>query len=56
MIFPEDDRYTPIKRKLDAFPIFKAFKGQKKLEMGKKIKYLRTDNGREFCSKEFDAF
>lgn len=56
MIFPEDDRYTPIKRKLDAFPIFKAFKGQKKLEMGKKIKYLRTDNGGEFCSKEFDAF
>lgn len=56
MIFPKDARYTPIKRKLDALTVFKAFKGQKKLEMGKKIKYLRTDNGREFCSQEFDAF
>ena len=25
-------------------------------QVGKKIKVLRTDNGLEFCSKEFDNF
>ena len=45
-----------IKRKLDVFLVFKTFKTQKKLEMGKKIKCLRTNNGKEFCSQEFPTF
>ena len=37
------------------FSVFKAFKVERKLEIGKKIKCLRTDNGGEFCSQEFDV-
>lgn len=46
----------PIKKKSDVFPIFKGFKAQVKLETEKKIKCLRTDNGGEYTSDEFDAF
>lgn len=37
--------------------VFNKFKGLKALlenQMGMKIKGLRTDNGGEFCGKEFD--
>ena len=37
----------PIKRKTNVFSIFKAFKARVKLESGKKIKCLRTNNGGE---------
>ena len=47
---------VPHQEKVGYFPVFKAFKAQRKLEIGKNIKCLRTDNGREFCSQEFDAF
>ena len=46
----------PIKRKADVFSIFKAFKGRVELEFGKKIKCLRTNNGGEYTSDEFDNF
>lgn len=46
----------PIKRKSDVFEVFKAFKARVELESEKKIKCLRTDNGGEYTSDEFDAF
>ena len=46
----------PIKRKADVFSIFKGFKGRVELESGKKIKCLRTNNGGEYTSEEFDNF
>ena len=46
----------PIKRKADVFPVFKVFKARVELESEKKIKCLRTDNGGEYTSDEFDKF
>ena len=46
----------PIKRKSDVFEVFKAFKARVELDSGKKIKCLRTDNGREYTDGEFLAF
>ncbi|KAK0597651.1 hypothetical protein LWI29_027264 [Acer saccharum] len=46
----------PIKRKLDVFEVFKASKARVELDSGKKIKCLRTDNGREYTDGEFFAF
>ena len=46
----------PIKRKADVFPVFKVFKARVELESEKKIKCLRTDNGGEYTSDEFDNF
>jgi len=46
----------PIKKKLDVFPVFKAFRAQIELETGKKVKCLRTDNGGEYVDGEFLAF
>ncbi|KAK0602044.1 hypothetical protein LWI29_029846 [Acer saccharum] len=46
----------PIKRKSDVFEVFKAFKARVELNSGKKIKCLRTDNGREYTDGEFLAF
>ncbi|GKV30830.1 hypothetical protein SLEP1_g39605 [Rubroshorea leprosula] len=45
-----------LKRKSDAFEKFKKFKALVENQKGTKIKCLRTDNGGEFCSKEFDDF
>ena len=36
--------------------MFKEYKAQVELESGKKIKCLRTDNGREYTDGEFLAF
>uniref|UniRef100_A0A2N9IBB7 Integrase catalytic domain-containing protein n=1 Tax=Fagus sylvatica TaxID=28930 RepID=A0A2N9IBB7_FAGSY len=38
------------------FPVFKIFKARVELESEKKIKCLRTDNGGEYTSVEFDSF
>ena len=38
------------------FSIFKAFKVRVELESRKKIKCLRTNNGGEYTSEEFDNF
>ena len=46
----------PIKKKSDAFPVFKEYKVRVELESGKKIKCLRTDNGEEYTDGEFLAF
>jgi transposase InsO family protein len=46
----------PIRRKADVLAVFKTFKARVELESEKKIKCLRTDNGGEYTSDEFDNF
>ncbi|KAG8489027.1 hypothetical protein CXB51_017119 [Gossypium anomalum] len=41
-------------RKSDVFSAFKSWKIMIEKQTGKQIKYLRTDNGLEFCSDEFN--
>jgi transposase InsO family protein len=43
-------------KKLEAFENFKVYKEMVENEMDIKIKCLRSDNGREFTSKEFMDF
>ncbi|GAA0168010.1 hypothetical protein LIER_22828 [Lithospermum erythrorhizon] len=45
-----------MKQKSDAFKHFKQWKKLVENQTGKKVKWLRTDNGLEFCSSEFDEF
>jgi transposase InsO family protein len=45
-----------MKNKSEAFNKFKQWKALVENQTGKKIKRLRTDNGLEFCSSEFDEF
>ena len=45
-----------LKRKSDVFVTFKQWKALIEKQTGKKIKRLRTDNGLEFCSGEFNEF
>jgi transposase InsO family protein len=45
-----------LKEKLEAFQKFKTFKILVENEIGKKLKCLRSDNGGEFTSKEFNLF
>ncbi|KAL6133479.1 hypothetical protein ACLB2K_065714 [Fragaria x ananassa] len=45
-----------MKHKSDAFKDFKQWKTLVENQTGEKIKRLRTDNGLEFCSTEFDEF
>jgi transposase InsO family protein len=44
----------PIRRKADVLAVFKTFKARVEHESEKKIKCLRTDNGGEYTSDEFD--
>ena len=44
-----------LKKKSDVFSAFKSWKIMIEKQTGKKIKYLRTDNGLEFCSDEFNV-
>eukprot|EP00253_Pinus_taeda_P034023 PITA_34023 len=44
------------KKKSEVFDRFKEFKALVENQTEKKIKVLRTDNGGEFCSKEFEEF
>lgn len=46
----------PIKRKTDVFSIFKVYKARIELEFGKSIKCLRSNNRREYTSKEFTEY
>jgi transposase InsO family protein len=46
----------PIRRKTDVLAASKTFKARVELEYEKKIKCLRTDNGGEYTSDEFDNF
>lgn len=45
-----------LKHKSDVFDTFKKWKVLIENQTGKKIKRLRTDNGLEFCSGEFNEF
>ena len=45
-----------LKEKSEAFNKFKAFKILVENETEEKIKCIRSDNGGEFTSKEFDLF
>ena len=45
-----------LKEKSEAFNKFKTFKTLVENEIGVKIKCLRSNNGGEFTSKEFDIF
>ena len=42
-----------MKHKSDVFGIFKKWKAHVENQTGRKIKYLRTDNGLEYRDKEF---
>ena len=46
----------PIKKKSDAFPVFKEYKVRVELESRKRIKCLMMDNGGEYTDGEFLAF
>ncbi|KAG8489524.1 hypothetical protein CXB51_017540 [Gossypium anomalum] len=43
-----------LKKKSDVFSAFKSWKTMIEKQTRKQIKYLRTDNGLEFCSDEFN--
>ena len=45
-----------MKHKSDVFSIFKMWKALVENQTGRKIKYLRTDNGLEYRDKEFIRF
>lgn len=46
----------PLKHKHEALGKFKLWLTLQENQTGLKLKYLRTDNGLEFCSKEFDEY
>ena len=45
-----------IQNKSDVFDTFKKWKALVEIETGNKLKCLRSDNGGEYCSKEFDRY
>lgn len=45
-----------LKDKLSILEIFKDYKSKVENELGRKIKIVRSDNGKEYCNKEFDSF
>jgi hypothetical protein len=45
-----------IRQKSDVFDTFKKWKSLVENETGKSLKCLRSDNGGEYCSKEFDDY
>jgi len=45
-----------LRHKNETFPTFKKWKTLVKTQTGKKVKKLRTDNGLEFCSGDFNEF
>ena len=49
-------RVYPVKKKSDVFPIFKDFKARVELELEKRIKCLRTNNGGEYIDCDFIKF
>lgn len=52
-------RWTEIyflRQKSDVLNSFKEYKSRVERFINKKIKYLQSDNGREFCNQEFDSF
>ena len=45
-----------LKHKGDVFSTFRNWKVMIEKQSGREIKYLRTDNGLEFCSEDFNAY
>ena len=45
-----------LRSKAEVFSCFKEFKAMVEFQTGKKIKCLRTDNGIDFFSNDFDIF
>jgi transposase InsO family protein len=45
-----------MKEKSEALSKFKEFKEKVESELDKKVRCIRTDNGREYVSREFDAY
>lgn len=45
-----------LKNKMDIKSVFKKFKDEVENELERKIKILRSDNGKEYCNKEFSDF
>ena len=45
-----------IQNKSDVFDTFKKLKALFEIETGKKLNCLRSNNGGEYCSKEFDRY
>ena len=45
-----------IRQKSDVFDNFKKWKALAENETRKRLKCLRSDNGGEYCSKEFDSY
>lgn len=45
-----------LKQKSDVFEAFQKFKASAENYTGKKIKALQSDNGREYCNREFDSY
>jgi len=45
-----------LRQKSDALQFFQEYKSRVERFTGEKIKYLQSDNGREFCNEAFDSF
>ena len=45
-----------MKNKSDAFANFKQWKVMVEKQTGRRVRKLRTDNGLEFCSEEFEKY
>ena len=45
-----------LKQKFDVFETFKKWKSLVENETGKKLKFLRSNNGGEYCSKSFEDY
>ena len=45
-----------LKNKSEALSKFKHWKVMIEKQTGRKVKRLRTDNGLDFCSEEFESF
>ncbi|GBM44103.1 Retrovirus-related Pol polyprotein from transposon TNT 1-94 [Araneus ventricosus] len=45
-----------LKSKSEVFSIFKEYLSRIQRELGRKLKSVRTDNGLEFCHKDFETF
>ena len=48
--------FIVFRNKSNVFDSFKKWKYLVEIETGKKLKCLRSDNGGEYCSKEFDRY
>lgn len=45
-----------MRHKDETFTKFKEWKVEVETQIGRKVTYLRSDNGEEYTSKEFESF